>query len=486
MENKRILMVASEAVPFVKTGGLADVMGVLPQKLNELGNDCRVILPLYKEVKEKYIDDLQFMRWTTIDMGWRNSYSGLFKMHLNGVHYYFIDNEYYFNQDFIYSDADFDIERFTFFQRAVLDVMGYPMDFYPDFLHCHDWQTGLLPALLKAHYQSNGLLSNIKTAYTIHNLKYQGIHSYEKVADLSELPEEYMSEWGVLHNGDANFMKAGIVYADMVSTVSPAYAEEIKTPFYGEGLDGILRGFGHKVRGVLNGIDMDSYNPETDTDIVRNYNIDNVYDEKVKNKLALQEELGLEVNPDIPMITMITRLVDQKGLDLLIRVIDEIMEEELQFVLLGTGDPHYEYEMYLAEQRNYEKLRSCIMYDAKLSRRMYAGGDIFLMPSIYEPCGLSQMISMCYGNVPLVRDTGGLHNTVFNYNTETGEGNGFSFPNINAHDMLYLIKDAINLYTNEHEDWKKLMHTGMTSDFSWDKSAKEYDGLYDEILSWDH
>lgn len=477
-------MVGSECVPFVKTGGLADVLGVLPQKLNALGNDCRVILPLYKVIKDKYIDQLEFVRWSTIKMGWRTNYSGLFKMVHDGVTYYFIDNEYYFDHDYIYADYSFDIERFSFFQRAVLEAVGYPMNFYPDFIHAHDWQAGMIPALLKAHYQDHGKFNNVKTIYTIHNLKYQGVHSYDTVSDVLDMPHDYMTEWGALHNGDANFMKAGIVYADIVSTVSPTYAQEIKTPFFGEGLDGILNSFDYKLRGILNGIDMDSYDPATDKAIAKNYDINTVFEDKVENKLALQEAMGLEVNPDIPLLTMISRLVDQKGLDLLIRIVDELLQEDCQLILLGTGDPHYEHEFYLAEQRNHDKLRSCIMYDGKLSREMYAAGDIFLMPSIYEPCGLSQMISMRYGNVPLVRETGGLRDTVHPYNPETGEGNGFRFPNINAHDMLFLAKDAINIYANDKEQWKQIVLNGMNGDFSWDSSAKQYNDMYDEILSW--
>lgn len=483
MENKKILMVTSECVPFAKTGGLADVLGVLPKKINEFGNDCRVILPLYRQIKEKYIDELEFIRWTTIHMGWRTMYSGLFKKEHDGVIYYFIDNEFYFNTPSIYTDYSFDIERFSFFQRAVLDALGEPMDFYPDILHCHDWQTGMIPCLLDAHYKPNGYFLDIKTVYTIHNLQYQGVHGVSQIADFMDLPSSYLTEYGVLHNGVPNFMKAGIVYSDLITTVSPNYAKEIMTSFYGKGLNGVLKGFEYKVKGILNGIDMDSYNPETDPDIVKNYNLDTVYNDKVENKLAMQRELALEENKDIPLITMVTRLVDQKGLDLLIRVVDEMMKENCQMVVLGTGDGYYDHEMYLAEERNKKNFRGCVMYDSAMSRRLYAAGDIFLMPSIFEPCGLSQMIAMRYGNVPFVRDTGGLKDTVIAYNIETGEGNGFSFPNINAHDMLFLMKKALNLYQNDKNSWNNIIRNGMVGDYSWDKSAREYNQSYDELLA---
>ena len=482
MENKKILMVSSECVPFVKTGGLADVLGVLPNKLKEIGNDCRVILPLYRQIKERYINELEFVRWTTIHMGWRTMYSGLFKFELNGVLYYFIDNEYYFNTHEIYTDFNFDVERFSFFQRAVLDALGEPMDFFPDIIHCHDWQTGMIPCLLDAHYRPNGFFTELKTVYTIHNLKYQGVYGVSQIADFMDLPSSYLTEYGVLHNGTPNFMKAGIVYSDLVTTVSPSYSKEIMNSFYGEGLDEVLKNFSYKVRGVLNGIDVDSYNPETDKAIVKNYGPNSVFEDKVENKLAIQAEMGLEVNPDIPLITMISRLVDQKGLDLIIRVLDEIMQEDCQFILLGTGDAYYEREMYLAEERNSKNFRACVMFDADLSRRLYAAADIFLMPSIFEPCGLSQMISMRYGTVPFVRETGGLKDTVSAFNIQTGEGNGFSFPNINAHDMLFLFKDALNIYHHDKESWKKIVRNGMQGDFTWDNSAAKYNDFYNQLI----
>ncbi len=482
MSATKILMAASECAPFAKTGGLADVVGALPAQLNKLGMDCRVILPLYRTIKEKYIKDLTFVRWTTIKIGWRSMYSGLFTLEHEGVTFYFIDNEFYFNNQSIYTEYSYDIERFSFFQRAVLDALGAPMNFYPDVLHCHDWQTGMIPCLLDAHFKPHGYFTDMRTVYTIHNLKYQGVHGVNQIADLMDLPSRYMTDYGILKDGVPNFMKAGIVYSDLVTTVSPTYAKEIFLPFYGEGLDGVLRNYSYKVHGILNGIDLDVWNPATDEYLDANFSADNYLKGKAANKRAMQEALDLERVPDVPMITMITRLVDQKGLDLLLRVLDEIMDLDIQMIILGTGDGYYENELRQAERRHQANLRACIMYSNDMSHRLYAAGDLFLMPSVFEPCGLSQMISMRYANIPLVRATGGLKDTVQAFDHTTGEGNGFSFPNINAHDMMFLLKDAVKLYQEEPENWDILVKNAMATDFSWESSAKTYQELYESLL----
>ncbi len=481
MTNLKVLMVTSECTPFAKTGGLADVVGTLPKQLNALGMDCRVIMPLYRQVKEKYIDSLEFIRWSTIRMGWRSVYTGVFRLEYEGVLYYFIDNEFYFNNPTIYTEYSYDIERFSFFQRAVLDVLGEGIDFLPDILHCHDWQSGMIPCLLDAHFKPYGYFNDVKTVYTIHNLKYQGIHGVNQIADLMDLPSEYMTEYGVLSDGVPNFMKAGIVYADYITTVSPTYAQEIFMPYYGESLDHVLRNFSYKVRGILNGIDMDEWNPETDTYLEYPYSLESYMEGKMKNKRAMQEAMDLERVSDVPMITMVSRLVDQKGLDLILRILDELLELDCQVLILGTGDGEYEHQLYEMEKRHPRNMRSLIMYSNDLSHKLYAAGDIFLMPSLFEPCGLSQMISMRYGNIPLVRETGGLKDTVKPYDLTTGEGNGFSFPNINAHDMLFLLKFAMDIYKNQPEDWKRLVQNAMQEDFSWERSAKAYKELYDSL-----
>ncbi len=482
MDKLKVLHIASEVAPFAKVGGLADVLSVLPGELIKLGADARVVMPLYKQIKDAFQDQLVFRRQGSIRMGWREQYSGLFEMVQDGVHYYFIDNEYYFGHDRIYLEYTFDIERFSFFQRAVLEAIGIPMDFLPDVLHCNDWQSGLIPALIQAHYWPYGYLRDVKTVFTIHNLEYQGIHGAEFIADLCDLSEEYLNEFGILHDGVANFMKAGIVYANAVSTVSPSYSREIMTDFYGEGLDYVLQNFSFKLSGIINGIDLDLYSPATDPRILHHYNFDNYQLNKSKNKQALQEEFSLAVNPDVPLLSMITRLVDQKGLELLLAILEELLEEDVQVIVLGTGESKYEDRLKAIEARHPDNMVAAIRFDSALSHRIYAGSDIFLMPSIFEPCGLSQMIAMRYGTIPIVRETGGLKDAVLPYNKYTGEGDGFSFSNINAHEFLFTIKRATELWRLHNGIWDGLVKSAMEKDFSWQTSAQAYIDLFTMLL----
>ncbi|NLG30849.1 MAG: starch synthase, partial [Clostridiaceae bacterium] len=338
----KILYVTSEMVPLASTGGLGDVSGSLPGALRRLGHDVRVIMPLYKTIKESYASQLQFVRWSIIRLGWRTMYSGLFQMEVNGVPLYLIDNDFYFGHDSLYIDYSFDIERFSFFQRAVLEALGEPMDFFPDLLHLNDWQSGMIPVLLESHYQKNGYFTDLRTLLTIHNLKHQGIHGRENVMDLFDLSDDYMTEDKVLKDGSPNFLKAGIVFANRVSTVSPTYAKEITTAYFGEGLDQLLLSFGWKLTGILNGIDTELYDPETDPELVSSYSLKSWMKGKAACKKALQQECHLPKEPKIPLLSMVTRLDSQKGLDLLLHILDELLEEDVQFVLLGTGDPAYE------------------------------------------------------------------------------------------------------------------------------------------------
>lgn len=485
MSAPKILFVSSEVAPFAKVGGLADVVGVLPKTLVKQGCDARVVMPLYRKIKQKYADQLSFKRWTMLKLGWRSMYSGLFTLEQDGVTFYFIDNEYYFGHDAIYQDYSFDIERFCFFQRAVLEAMGDPMEFEPDILHCNDWQAGMIPVLLDAHYRPHGYHNNVKTVLTIHNLKYQGIHGIERIADLCDLPPQYMSAYGVLKDGVPNFLKAGIVYADAITTVSPTYAQEILTGYYGEGLDGVLRNYSYKLTGILNGINLDEYDPSTDPHIPANFSADDYQDNKAACKKALQEELGLEVNAGAPLLGMITRLVDQKGIDLLTRVLDEMLYDGMQVIVLGTGDPFYEDALRSMSSHRPNQLSINIKFDNGLAHRIYAGCDIFLMPSLFEPCGLSQMIAMRYGTVPIVRETGGLKDTVFPYNQFTGEGNGFSFSNINAHELLFTSKYACDVYRHHKDEWDKLVKAGMNGNYSWDLSAAQYLAVYGNLFGKD-
>ncbi len=478
MTKKKILFVSAEMAPLAQSGGLGDVVGALPAQLRALGDDVRVILPLYKKIKTIWSDRLTFHRWSMIKLGWRTMYSGLLSMELDGVPVYFIDNEFYFGHDQLYVDYSFDIERFSFFQRAVLEALGDPMDFEPDILHLHDWQTGMIPCLLDAHYRPYGYHQQIKTILTIHNLKYQGIHGREHIADLMDLPDRYMTELGVLKDGVPNFLKSGIVYADRVTTVSPNYAAEIMTDYYGEGLDHLLISQAHKLTGILNGIDVEAYDPATDSQIARTYDRVTRQAGKLACKQALQEEIGLPQRDDIPLAVMISRLVDQKGIDLLLRVLDEMLHADIQVAVLGTGEAHYEPALREIAGRNPTRLAICLTYDTALSHRFYAGADLFLMPSLFEPCGLSQMIAMRYGTLPVVRETGGLKDTVIPYNEYTGEGNGFSFLNINAHELLYTVQRAAALWRSEPVTWQTIVDQAMSGDYSWQRSALEYQSLY--------
>ncbi|MCR4766744.1 MAG: glycogen synthase [Saccharofermentans sp.] len=477
----KVLFASSECSPFVKVGGLADVVGSLPVELNKQGVDARVIIPLYKKIKVKYSDKLQFLGWKMVHMGWRSLYAGLFSLEVNGVIFYFIDNEYYFNFDQIYVDYVFDIERYCFYQRAVLDFMGDFMNFEPNVLHCNDWQTGMMPMLLDCHFKKNGYHTNVQTVYTIHNLKYQGVHSIDVVREMLDLPDDYLREDFCIKDKAINFMKAGIVFSNSVTTVSPTYAYEIMTDYYGEGLNYTLQKYAYKVSGIINGMNDLEYDPSKDDKIPMKYSIKNYKAGKAACKKSLQEQLKLEVNPGAPLCAMISRLVDQKGLDLLLYVLEEMLYDGMQVVILGTGDPYYERALVDIANRNPGKMCACIDFDSGLAHTIYAASDIFLMPSIFEPCGLSQLCSMAYGSVPVVRETGGLKDTVTPYNEYTGEGNGFSFANINAHEFLFVTKYAADIYRHHPDVWDKIIEAGMKGDYSWKKSAGEYAGLYSLI-----
>lgn len=478
-----ILFATSELAPLAKAGGLGDVAGALPPALKALGHDIRVIMPLYKVIKDKYQEQLTFLRWSMIRLGWRTMYSGLLEMRLQGVTIYFIDNEYYFGHDALYLDYSFDIERFSFFQTAVLEAMGQPMQFEPDILHLNDWQCGMIPCLLDANYRPYGHHTDVRTVFTVHNLKYQGIHGRERILDLLTVPERYLTEHGILKDGVPNFMKAGLVYADRITTVSPTYANEILMPYYGEGLDRVLHEQGWKLEGILNGIDTSVYDPSTDQELAACYDATTWLKGKKICKAALQQELDLDVRPDVPLVGMITRLVDQKGLDLLIRILDELLHEDVQFVVLGTGDADYENALREITVRHTGKMAARFMFSQPLSHRIYAGVDLFMMPSLFEPCGLSQMIAMRYGTIPIVRETGGLIDTVQPFNQYEGTGTGFSFANINAHELLFTTKYACEVYRESKEAWNALVVRAMSGDYSWDKSAQTYTELYESLLA---
>ena len=480
---KRILYVASEAVPFIKTGGLADVVGSLPKCFNKDEYDVRVILPKYMCMSEEWKSKMNYVTHFYMDLAWRSQYVGVLEMQYDGIQFYFIDNEYYFSGAKPYGNIYQDIEKFAFFSKAALSALPL-IGFQPDIVHCHDWQTGLVPVLLKDKFHEGEFFRNMKSVITIHNLKFQGVWDVKTVRDITGLPAYYFTPDKLEAYGDANYLKGGIVYADAITTVSDTYAEEIKTPFYGEGLDGLMRARSGSLRGIVNGIDYDVFNPETDTLIENNYNSRNFRKEKIKNKRALQRELGLEQNDGTFMVGIVSRLTDQKGFDLIAYMMDEMCQNNIQIVVLGTGEEKYE-NMFRHFAWKYQgKVSANIFYSEALSHKVYAACDAFLMPSLFEPCGLSQLMSLRYGTVPIVRETGGLKDTVIPYNEYESTGTGFSFKNYNAHEMLNSIRYAERIYYDKKREWNKMIDRAMAKDFSWNASALKYQELYDWLIGY--
>ena len=468
--NKRkILFVASEARPFIATGGLADVIGSLPQALaQDAEYDIRVVLPLYSGIKTEWRRKMNFLGNIYVPLAWRNQYCGIFTCVEQGVTFYFIDNEYYFKRPDCYGYYD-DGERFAFFSRSVMEILPF-IGFYPDILHCHDWQSALASIYLKTIYKNRLEYDNIRALFTIHNIEYQGKYSMDIVEDLFGLPKEAHSL--VEYNGCINLMKGAIECSERFSTVSPTYANEIKTAQYAHGLEWIIQRNESKLTGILNGIDQDSYNPATDSALFANFDAEHLENKKIC-KTELQKMLGLP-QKDVPIIAMITRLVSHKGLELVKTVAEDILHEDVQFILLGTGD--FAYEEYFRDLgTKYEGKASInIAFNGDLSRKIYSGADIFLMPSVSEPCGLSQMIASRYATVPLVRETGGLYDSIKPYGAG---GNGFTFHSCNPYDMLYVVHEALEVYRKEAE-WKSLMQKVAKVDFSWNRSATAYKELY--------
>lgn len=478
MSNLNVLFASSEVFPFAKTGGLGDVAGSLPKAISKLGVDIRVVMPNYKSIPQQYKTDMEYIGYIFVDMSWRHQYCGIFKLVREDVTYYFLDNEYYFGRNELYGDFD-EAEQFTFFSKAIIEMLPL-IGFKPDIIHCNDWQTGIVSLLLQANYKQD-YFSKIKTVFTIHNLKYQGIFPKQVLSDLMNVDWQYFTPNGIEYHDCVNFMKAGLVYSNSISTVSPTYSQEIKTDFYGEGLMDILRQRSGDLYGILNGIDFERNDPKTDSRIYTNYSADSI-SLKYENKKQLQEELGLPVRPEVPVIGIISRLTSQKGFDLIECVLEEILQMDLQLVLLGKGDENYKYVFENAAYWHKDKVSANITFSDTLAQRIYAGSDMFLMPSLFEPCGLGQIFSFRYGSVPIVRETGGLNDTVLSYNEETGAGNGFTFANYNAHDMLNTIRRAVEFYYNRKDIWKLIVERGMRADFSWDKSAKEYKKMYQETM----
>ena len=474
----RVLYVTSECVPFCKTGGLADVAGSLPQALAAGGDEVAVILPLYQTVAEKYIEDLEFVKYIYVTLAWRSVYCGLFRCYRDGVTYYFIDNEHYFARPDLYGYYD-DGERFAYFSRAVVSLLTH-LDFMPEVIHCNDWQTALVPIYLSDDAVRWDVLRSIRTVFTVHNIEYQGRYGRETLEDLFGLPSGWYDGGTLAFSGDVNLLKGALLTSDAVTTVSPTYAQELKYSYYAHGMEGVMNMCDWKLHGVLNGIDMQRYDPRYDRNLACNYSVEDLSG-KAECKAALQREMGLREEPNIPIVAVISRLVSHKGFDLICEALDGMMDIGIQMVVLGTGDWQYEEFFSNAQYRFPGMLAARIEYNEATSMRIYSGADLFLMPSRSEPCGLSQMIAMRYGTLPIVRETGGLKDTVHPYEEWCCGGNGFTFANYNAGDMWYVVREAANLFWNDKEAFRTLQERAMTDDFSWTHSAQEYHRIYEQI-----
>lgn len=471
----KVLFASSEAYPFAMSGGLSDVAGALPKALRKRLVGCRVVMPLYSAIPDELREKMTFITSITVSVAWRRQYCGIFEAHMNGVIYYFIDNQYYFKRDGLYGHYD-DAERFAFFSRAVLDIIPH-IGFTPDIIHCNDWQTAMIPVYLDTLYRESPEHKSIKTVFTIHNIQYQGKYGKELTGDVLGIP--YESESLVEYDGCINLLKGAIQCADKVTTVSPTYAREILDPYYSHGLDGILKQFTYKLTGIVNGIDYEVYNPETDSMIYRNYSVDEL-DGKTYNKQMLLREMGLPEDTEAPVIGIVTRLVKHKGIDLVKHVFEELLNADVRFVILGSGEWEYETFFHDAATRHPDKVALKLGFNPQLAHRIYAGADIFLMPSQSEPCGLAQMVALRYGTVPIVRETGGLNDTVSD--SGDGEGNGFTFKNYNAHDMENTVWRALSGFSDK-EGWDILRRRGMLCENSWGASANAYIRLYKELLA---
>nr|WP_300127356.1 glycogen synthase GlgA [uncultured Butyricicoccus sp.] len=474
----KIMFASPEVAPFIKTGGLGDVAGALPAALAKAGHDVRVFCPLYSAIGANWREKMTHVKNAYVQLGWRNQYCGIFSYEKDDVTYYFIDNEYYFARAQLYGEYD-DAERFAYFSKAVLEILP-DLDWKPDVINANDWQTALIPVYYNLMFAGRPDYTGIKTVFTIHNIAFQGRFGRDVLEYVLGIDDAHFRSGFMEMDGDVNLMKAAIVASGAVTTVSPSYAEEIQTPYYGHGLDAILRNNSYKLHGILNGIDMEAFDPATDPALHKHYTAARPAGKKADKK-DLLDLCGLEGQADTPVIAMIGRLTDQKGLDLVEAVLDDILQDDVRLIVLGKGDWRYE-QMFLDAKRRYpDKISVSILFSAELANKIYAGADLFLMPSKTEPCGLAQMIALRYGTIPIVRETGGLKDTVTAFVDYLGTGNGFTFFSYNAHDMLHVIREACEVYRYNPEAWKKLVRGGMETDFSWTKSAEKYVEVYQSI-----
>jgi starch synthase len=480
---KRILFASSECVPFIKTGGLADVVGALPKEFDPNVWDIRVVLPDYTCIPPKYREKFEYVTHFQMDCGpyIGSKYVGVMKYLYQGITYYFIDNLDYFDCFYPYGEVRWDMERFTFFDKAVLSMLPI-IDFQPELIHCHDWQTGLIPVYLKNEFQGNPFFWGIKTIMTIHNLKFQGVWDVETLKGLSGLSDDLFAPDKLEFNKQGNMLKGGLVYADYITTVSKSYADEIQTAYYGEGLDGLLSARHYDMQGIVNGIDNNMYDPDKDSAIYKNYNVTNFRKNKKLNKENLQKELGLSVDKKKYMIGLISRLTDQKGLDLVNYCLENLIDDFTQLVVIGTGESQYENMFRHFAWKYPDKISANICYSEDLAHKLYAAADAFLMPSKFEPCGLTQLISFRYGTVPIVRETGGLKDTVIPYNEYEHTGDGFSFMNYNGDELLSAVNYSKYVFFEKKSEWNKMVDRGMKKDYSWQHQKASYEELYHYLI----
>jgi starch synthase len=479
---KKILFVSSEAVPYMKTGGLADVVGSLPRYFDKQEYDVRVILPKYACMDSSFLPELKFVCHFYVDLNWRKQYAGIFETEYKGVRYYLVDNEFYFAGPSPYNNIYEDVEKFAYFSKAVLLALPF-LDFAPDIIHCNDWQTGLLPVFLHTTFGSDYYYARMKTVFSIHNMKFQGRWRIQEIMDITGLPAQIFNSRELESYGEANYLKGGVVYADAVTTVSPSYAHDITTPEGGEGLDGLMFARRNVLSGILNGLDYEEYNPAKDPYLKYHFFAGDMPGGKIQNKKTLQEGAGLTVDENVFLIGMVSRMTDQKGFDLVAYILEELLSNDnVQLAVLGTGEDRYENMFRYFQERFPDKISAHIGYSEERAHQIYASCDAFLMPSLFEPCGLSQMMAMRYGTIPIVRETGGLRDTVVPYNEYEHTGTGFSFRNYNAHEMLHTIRYAGQVFTGNRKDWQEMMLRDMKEDFSWSASARKYEQLYDSLI----
>lgn len=475
----RILMVASEGLPYIKSGGLADVIGSLPKELVKKGHEVRVVMPLYAPIARKFHDGFQLEAQYTVSISYHEVPVNIWSQMQGDVKFYFVEHKGYFERDNLYGYMD-DGERFAYFQKAIIEMLNQ-LNYFPEIMHSHDWHTGMIPVMCKEGHSFDERYRNIKHVYTIHNLAYQGNFGAEMLDSCLGLDYRIFDNGNVRYDGGISFMKSGILYADKVTTVSSSYSQEILTPQYGEHMEMVLEMRRYDLWGITNGIDIESWNPKTDPEIPYHFNKVNVKKQKAANKMALQQEMGLQVNPDVMLVGVVSRLTWQKGFYLLMEKLHELCQMPIQLCVLGSGEERIEQEVAQLENGNKGKIVFYKGYNDSLAHRIYAASDLFLMPSLFEPCGISQLISMRYGTLPLVRETGGLRDTVNPYNEFEKSGNGFSFANYNSDELIGVLWNAIHVYYDCPQDWKMLVRNAMNTDVSWEASANTYCQLYAQL-----